>query len=462
MRCNLSVFILFFFLIPGFALAQNVDGDFMPATFFEGRRAAFRDLMPDSSLAVLFSNPIRNRSNDVDFQFSQDPDFYYLTGFRDPDAVLLMFKVPRNFDGVLTNTVIFVRPKDAKQEAWTGARPDLKQVAKITGITSVYSSSDFNDFGFNVNSLKEILVRYPSQPNKEAMSKIALANLVGDFNAKVISVKDRIDNSKANRLLASLREVKQPEELLLLKKAIAITSIGFIEMLKAMKPGMTEYQAQAIVEYFVKNSGGEYQGYPSICGGARNSCVLHYDANRNVVNDGEFLLTDIGGEYHGYTADITRSFPVNGKFTPEQKQIYRLVLQAQNAGIKACKAGAEFKASHKAAMEVVSEGLLKLGIIASKEDALIYFMHGTSHYLGLDVHDAGTYGPLKVGTVITVEPGIYIPAGANCDPKWWNIGVRIEDDILITESEPVNLSESIPRDIDAIEKLMSMDSFLNR
>lgn len=462
MRCNLSVFLLFFSLIPGLSSAQSPDADLMPSTFFEGRRAAFRNLMPDSSLAVIFANPIRNRSNDVDYQYSQDPNFYYLTGFRDPDAVLLMFKEPRNFDGELTNTVIFVRPKDAKQETWTGIRPDLNQVSKITGITKVYATSDFNDVGFNANSLKEILVHYPDQPNKEPMSKIALANLVDDFNAKVSSVKDRIDKSKANRLLASLREVKQPEELVLLKKAIAITADGFTEMLKAMKPGMTEYQAQAIVEYFVKNSGGEYQGYPSICGAARNSCVLHYDANRKVVNDGEVLLTDIGGEYHGYTADITRTFPINGKFTVEQKQIYQLVLDAQTAGIKVCKVGADFRATHKATMEVVSEGLLKLGIITSKDDASTYFMHGTSHYLGLDVHDAGTYGPLKSGIVITVEPGIYIPAGAKCDPKWWNIGVRIEDDILVTDGEPVNLSGNIPREADAIEKLMAKDSFLNR
>ncbi|HOS48056.1 MAG TPA: M24B family metallopeptidase, partial [Bacteroidia bacterium] len=229
-----------------------------------------------------------------------------------------------------------------------------------------------------------------------------------------------------------------------------------------MKPGMTEYQAQAIVEYFVKNNGGEYQGYPSICGAARNSCVLHYEANRKVVNDGEVLLTDIGGEYHGYTADITRTFPINGKFTAEQKQIYQIVLDAQTAGIKVCRAGADFRATHKATMEVVTEGLLKLGIISSKDDASTYFMHGTSHYLGLDVHDAGTYGPLKVGSVITVEPGIYIPAGAKCDPKWWNIGVRIEDDILITDGDPVNLSGNIPREAEAIEKLMAKDSFLNR
>ncbi len=461
MRCSLSVFILFCSLIPSRISAQSSDADIMPATFFEGRRSAFRSLMSDSSLAVIFSNPIRNRSNDVDYQYSQDPNFYYLTGFRDPDAVLLMFKEPRNFDGVQTNTVIFVRPKDVEKETWTGIRPDLNQVSKITGIASVYATTDFSDFGFNVKTLKEILVHYPVQPNKEAMSKIALANLVDDFNAKVNSVKNRIDKSKANRLFASLREVKQPEELQLMKKAIAITVEGFNEMLKAMKPGMAEYQAQAIVEYIVKKNGGEYQGYPSICGAARNSCVLHYNSNQKVVNDGEVLLTDIGGEYHGYTADITRTFPINGKFTFEQKQIYQLVLDAQTAGIKVCRAGADFKATHKATMEVVANGLLKLGIISSIDDASTYFMHGTSHYLGLDVHDAGTYGPLKVGSVITVEPGIYIPAGTKCDPKWWNIGVRIEDDILITDAEPVNLSEIIPREPDAIEMIMANDSFLN-
>jgi Xaa-Pro aminopeptidase len=225
-------------------------------------------------------------------------------------------------------------------------------------------------------------------------------------------------------------------------------------MIKAIEPGMKEYQAQAILEFEARMGGSEYQGYPSISGAGKNACVLHYSFNRSKLESGELLLADMGAEYHGYTADITRTLPVNGKFTAPQLILYELVLKAQNAGIAQCFPGKPFLAAHFAARKVIAEGLLDLGIIGSEADVMNYFMHGTSHYLGLDVHDPGTQGELKSGTVMTVEPGIYIRKGAPCDPKWWNTGIRIEDDILVTEEGPVNLSGSLVRDPAAIEKMM--------
>jgi Xaa-Pro aminopeptidase len=257
--------------------------------------------------------------------------------------------------------------------------------------------------------------------------------------------------------MAGMREVKSVEELVFMQKAIDATSLGFKEMMRCIKPGMTEFQAQAIVEYFMKKGGCEYQGYPSIGGSGRNSCVLHYTFNRKVMADGELFLSDMGGEYHGYSADITRTIPVSGKFSEEQKQIYNLVLEAQTAGIRACKKGASFHDPHITAKKIIADGLMKLGIIKTEEEVTTYFMHGASHYLGLDVHDAGLYQPLQEGNVITVEPGIYIPEGAACDRKWWNIGVRIEDDVLITDGKPTVLSEAIPRSVWEIEKLMKED-----
>ena len=458
MRSILSVF---FILIPFIVFGQNADHDLLPATFFKGNREKFIEQMPAHSLAVFFANPIRNRSNDVDYQYSQNPNFYYLTGFRDPDAVLLLFKDARAFDenkGV--KELLFIRPKNKSEEVWTGIRTSCKEAQAITGIQAIYTTNEFKEFGIDFSKIEEVWAEYPTQPNSEAFSKIALANLVEDFQQK-LPANLVVEESKPYKALASMREVKQLEEIALVKRAVEISVEGFIELMKAIKPGFKEYQTQAIVEYFVKNNGGEYQGYPSICGGAGNSCILHYQENRDSLKSGDLLLADMGGEYHGYTADITRTFPVNGKFTEEQKIIYNLVLKAQEAGIAVCIPGKSFYATHKATSAIISKGLVELGIIKNEKEADQYFMHGTSHYLGLDVHDAGTYGPLKAGTIITVEPGIYIPEGSPCDKKWWNIGVRIEDDILINEKgAATNLSGNLPRGVVEIEQLMAQDSYL--
>jgi len=219
---------------------------------------------------------------------------------------------------------------------------------------------------------------------------------------------------------------------------------------------MKEYEAQAWIEFHARKNGSEYMGYPSICGGGDNACVLHYTHNRKILQEGELILVDMGAEYHGYTADITRTVPVSGTYSVPQRQLYELVWNAQQAGIKACTKGASFRAAHEEARKVIGEGLVALGIISKKSELDRYFMHGTSHYLGLDVHDAGTYGPLKPGVVMTVEPGIYIPEGSPCDPKWWKTGVRIEDDILVTDGEPVILSKALPSRWEDIEKVMKV------
>jgi len=232
--------------------------------------------------------------------------------------------------------------------------------------------------------------------------------------------------------------------------------------MKALVPGMKEYQAQGVVEYMFKKEGSEYVGYPSIVGGGENSCILHYETNRKKLDPGNLLVIDAGAEYHGYTADVTRTLPVDGTFSYEEKAIYNIVLEAQEAGIKASREGAEFRAPHNAAAAIIQKGLQDLGIIKNPEDYLKYFFHGTSHYLGLDVHDAGNYGKLAPNTIITVEPGIYIAAGSDCDPKWWNIGVRIEDDVLITASDPEILSGSLPKTIPEIEALMKQESLFNK
>jgi Xaa-Pro aminopeptidase len=258
-------------------------------------------------------------------------------------------------------------------------------------------------------------------------------------------------------LLDELRTVKTEEEMRVLQKAIDITVEAHREVMKQVQPGWAEYEIEALVEYTFKRLGAEHPGFPSIVGSAENSVILHYETNRRTTEPGDIVVIDIGAEYHGYTADITRTIPVGGRYTPEQRAIYELVYAAQEAGIEAARAGAAFYAPHQAAQRVLAEGLAELGLISGPNDQgglRRFFMHGTSHYLGLDVHDVGSGGPMAPGTVITVEPGLYIAAAEDIDPRWWNIGVRIEDDILITENGPVILSAAAPRQIDEVEALM--------
>ncbi len=248
--------------------------------------------------------------------------------------------------------------------------------------------------------------------------------------------------------------VKTDAELALLQRAIDITGAAHREAMRSVVPGMHEYEIEALVEYIFRRNGAESPGFPSIVGSGENSVILHYETNRRRLEAEDMVVIDIGAEYHGYSADVTRTLPANGTFSPEQKAIYELVLRAQDAGIDASRAGQPFRAPHIAAAAVVAEGLVELGLIESADEVRRFFMHGTSHYLGLYVHDVGTGGELVPGTVITVEPGVYISPSETVDPKWWNIGVRIEDDILITDGDPVLMSASAPRTVSEIEALM--------
>ena len=446
------------FILSLSASAQWDDKDVLSADFHKGRREALRKLLPEKSVAVLFANPVRNRSNDVDYQYSQDPNFFYLTGYEEPEAVLLLFKEPRNLDGQEVNEVLFVQERNAKQETWTGSRLGVDGAKSKLGFKAVYNGADFKEFGLDFAKFEHIYAIYPTLPDKDATDTVDLSRLVEQFTEKIKGMDDKLSKGTLKKWMGQLREVKQPEEIALLQKAIDITCDGFKAMMRILHTGMMEYQAQSVVEYYMKKNGAEYEGYGSICGSGKNACTLHYTFNRKTVNDKELLLADIGGEYHHYTADITRTMPVNGKFTIEQKILYDLVREAQDSGLAVCKSGSSFRATHTATSSVIRKGLVQLGIIKDEKDFTKYFMHGTSHYLGLDVHDAGTFSSLQPGNVITVEPGIYIPAGSDCDPKWWNIGIRIEDDVLITKEGYTILTNSLPRTTKDIEKLMSEPS----
>lgn len=432
------------------------DVDLLPASFFANNRNELRKLMPVNSVAVLFANPIQNRSNDVDFQYHQDPDFYYLTGLREPNALVLIFKDVQEFgDGIKTDEILFLQSRSKSDEVWTGKRLGAERTVSYLGIKSAMDAADFNKFNPEFATFDKILVGEIPNELINKFNKEDLYSLIQSFNSKTEKCAEKVEkNQIKNQFLPQLRQVKQEEELMLLKKAIDITCEAQIELMKSLTPHLKEYQSQAIVEYVFKTNGAEYPGFPTIMGAGENTCVLHYTSNRKPLEKNDLLVSDIGAEYHGYTGDVTRTLPVNGKFSDEQKIIYNIVLEAQKAGIAQCKKGNKFWDPHDAATKIIATKLVELGIIDKTYQVKEYFMHGTSHYLGLDVHDAGLFGSLQPGNVITVEPGIYIPAGSNCDKKWWNIGIRIEDDILITDGEPVNLSEKAPREIVEIEQLM--------
>ncbi len=530
---------LFFalFALTFLAIGNAQDGtptDYLPKEFHKGRRDAFRSKMPQNSVAVVFANPIRNRANDVDYVFHQDPNFYYLTGYREPNAVLVIFSENQtDANGNTYNEAIYVQERNPTAEMWNGKRLGKEGAKTQLGFAHAYNGADFlnskidfkkfdkvfiekfqDDYrdlggnadifdlvksfkkqsGYNPNSYlsrakKYVYENVASTPIESSANVVQIINRVeGRFQdikedklikqykeAKTDALRKEVKQKITLALkpqtnvdvdfltgtLGGMREVKTAEELKLLTKAIRISAVGQIEVMKAMKPHMSETELQGIHEFVYKKYGAEYEGYPSIVGAGNNGCILHYIENNRTKVGHDLVLMDLGAEYRGYTADVTRTIPASGKFTKEQKAIYDIVYKAQEAGIKASVAGASFGAPGQAAREEINKGLLALGIIKSLDERHNYFPHGTSHYLGLDVHDPGTYQPLRANSVITVEPGIYIPDGSPCDKKWWGIAVRIEDDILITEKGPVNLSKEAPRTSAAIEKMMAQKSVLD-
>ncbi len=430
----------------------------LPKEFFSKNRDNLREMMPDRSVAVFFSGVEKVKSNDVNFPFFQDPNFYYLTGFKEADALLMIFKEPYDYDGKKINEMIFVPGKTTEHEIWHGSQLGTKGVVEELGIEPALVNHEFADVNFEFDYFDHILYHLPyGVITDNPDSRGDLASMLKHFNFKTDSLKYRREEDNLVSMMEFLREIKTEDELVIMQRAIDITCEAHKELMKSIDESYNEYNAEALIEYTFRNYGAEGPGFPSIVGGGGNSCVLHYTSNNAELKKGDLLVVDIGAQYGMYSADITRTIPVSGAFTEEQKIIYELVLEAQQAGIEACKPGNKFWDPHIEATQVIERGLKSLGITKKSYQARKYFMHGTSHYLGLDVHDAGSYQSLRKNNVITVEPGIYIPEGSDCDEKWWNIGIRIEDDILITDGEPVNLSSCVPSEIEEIENLMKED-----
>ncbi|MFD2939618.1 aminopeptidase P N-terminal domain-containing protein [Flavobacterium notoginsengisoli] len=440
---------------------ENLPTDYLTKEFHQGRREAFRNLMPSNSVAVVFSYPERVFSKDINYTYHANPDLYYLTGYKEPDAVLLLFKEPQG-DEKYTE-VLFVRERNAAQETWTGRRLGIEGAKSKLGFTTVYNGKDFNAFSIDFKKFDKIIYdKIPTDLGKNK-SGFDLFGLIESFKSKAtIKVDDEAPALLFNNITNSLREIKTPEELDLMRKSVKLSCIAHNEVMKAVGPDMSENEADGIHRYIHKHYGAEDEGYPPIVGAGANGCILHYGENNATKIDNQLLLMDVGSEYHGYSADVTRTVPANGKFSEEQKAIYQLVYEAQEEVFKICKAGTPFQDLNKKSKEIIAAGLIKLGIITDPKDVRIYYPHGCSHFLGLDVHDKGNYmSILKENMIFTVEPGIYIPANSKCDKKWWNIGVRIEDDILITKDSYENLSAESPRKWQDVEALAKQKSAFN-
>ena len=432
------------------------DNDLLPPSFHLERRKAVRTFMPEKTMAIYCSGKSMLRANDVDYEFHQDPNFYYLTGLNESNSILILFKNPFLFENDTINELLLIKERNANSEVWVGKKLGVKGSEIILEIQKTFDIDKFNLENLDLSEIDSIFIHDNFEVGNDLfpVNNKHLQLQKSDTKIKNSKKEIKANFSEIHKWMAKLREIKTKEEMYLLRKAISITCDAQSELMKVLKPEMKEYQAEAVVEAIFKLNGAEYPGYHSIVGAAENSCILHYTTNRKTMKGNHLLLSDVGAEYHGYTADVTRTIPVDGKYSEEEKIIYNIVLEAQNKAIEACKVGNPFYITNTIATTVVSQRLQELGIIKSPLGMRRYFMHGTSHYLGLDVHDPGTRGVFQPNTVITVEPGIYIKEGSPCDPKWWNIGVRIEDDILITNDEPENLSGCVPRTIDEIEALM--------
>ncbi len=512
-------FLFVFLLLAESSFGQSLLG----ADFHKERRHIFRSRMPKNSVAVFFAAPVRNRSNDVDFHYHQNPDYFYLTGHKEPGGVLVIFSETQEVYGTKTDELLFVMPKDELSELWTGKRLGETKAADTLGFEVVKSNREFFKLPFKFSKFDKIIFleteydlhsatyRIEESQNMAALQEtfrqqaqipplisntlLQIYGMIRKGNGAVLPTLDfmvkenpnflsdfwieqyskatkdkdrqqiaklvpemRFDLQTANVILDKMRQIKTPEEMVLLRKAIKITTLAQIEAIKAIHPDMSELEIQGLHEFVYRRCGAAHEGYPSIVGSGHNGCVLHYIQNDRPKIGNDLVLMDLGAEFEGYTADVTRTVPGSGKFSPEQKAIYELVLQAQEKAFTLCKEGNFFYAPHNAARLVIAKGLVKLGIVENEIESEFYFPHGTSHFLGLDVHDRGIPGILQAGMVITVEPGIYIPPNSPCDPKWWGIAVRIEDDVLITKDGYELLSGDAPRSVEEIEKLMQQRS----
>ena len=433
----------------------------MTQTEFKRRRNQLMKMIGKGSIAILSSAQQQVRNRDVDYPFRQDSDFLYLTGFSEPQAVLVL--IPGRKHG---ETILFCRENDPEQETWHGRRAGQQGAIEQYGADDSFPIDDIDDIlpGMLEGRQKvfHFMGRYPEFDQQ-------LMGWVNQIKAKSRSgAHVPYEYVALDHLLYDMRLYKSRAEIALMKKAAKISVAAHKRAMKTCKPGKYEYSIEAEYNHEFTLNNAQH-AYPPIVGGGANGCILHYNENDQRLNDGELLLIDAGCEVEGYASDITRTFPINGVFSPAQRAIYDIVWRAQQAAIKKVQPGNHWNDPHRAAVRVITKGLMDLKLLKGtlakliKEEAYRkFYMHRTGHWLGLDVHDVGDYKVgdqwrlLEAGMVLTVEPGIYIPARSKgVNKKWWNIGIRIEDDVLVTKQGNEVLSAALPSKMKDIEALMA-------
>ena len=425
------------------------------------RRARLMEAVGPDGVAIIPSAREVIRNRDVHYKFRQDSDFWYLTGFNEPDSVAVL--APGRKEGAF---LLFVRERNAEREIWDGRRAGPGGAVSDYGADQAYVSGELEKM---LPSLLEgrsrVCYTLGEHPHWDARLT-ACVREIREVSRRGPAAPTEF--SSLDVTLHELRLLKAEPEIKLLRRACQVSAQAHRRAMQMTRPGVWEWQVAAEIHHEFERHGME-PGYGSIVGGGDNACILHYKENEAQLKDGDLLLIDAGGEYRGYTADITRSFPVNGRYSGPQKAVYEVVLAAQKAAIAELKAGNSSARPHEVATRVLTEGMVGLGLLKGDPAALIdsgaqrrFYMHGTGHWLGLDVHDVGRYKlagqarPFAAGMVMTVEPGLYIaPGSEGVDPRFHGIGIRIEDDVLVTTGAPEVLTSGAPKEIAEVEALMN-------
>jgi len=429
---------------------------------FARRRKRLMEHMDERAIAIVPTAPTRIRNRDVEFPYRPDSDFHYLTGFPEPEALAVF--VPGRAQG---EYLLFCRERDAEMELWNGARAGLEGAVEDYDADDAFPIGDVDDIlpGLMENRSR-VLYSMGARPELD-QRVMGWVNRVRHRSRA--GVKPPAEFVTLDQVLHDMRLYKSRHELRLMRKAAQVSARAHRRAMKRCRPGLAEYQLEAEIVHELMRGGCLSPAYPAIVAGGANACVLHYTENDKKLRDGDLLLIDAGGEFEYYAADITRTFPVNGRFRSAQRALYEVVLEAQHAAIAALRPGNHCNDPHLAAVRALTEGLVELGLLKGRVKTLIekekyrrFFMHRTGHWIGMDVHDVGDYKVdgewrvLEPGMVMTVEPGLYVaPGEKSVAKKWWGIGVRIEDDVLVTADGAEVLTDDAPKDCDAIEELMA-------
>ncbi|UOO81331.1 aminopeptidase P N-terminal domain-containing protein [Uruburuella testudinis] len=427
------------------------------------RREQVLQQIGNDGLAVLFAAPEQRRSNDTEFPFRQDSYFHYLSGFPEPEAVILL-------DGAAGTATLYCRDKDPLMETWNGFRYGAEAARDTFGFDAAYSISEWpQHIGKAILNKRRLFALWGQYPEHDRVLMQHWHTVQQTAGQRMLAEYSRAPDSLADlaALLNPMRLIKDAHEISLLKQAGHISALAHIRAMQKTRPGLSELQIEAELLHEFMRHGARHPAYNSIVAGGKNACCLHYVENKDILHDNALLLIDAGAEYQMYAGDITRTFPVNGRFSPAQKAVYEIVLAANQAAIEAVRPGASWADIHHLALRILVQGLIDLKLLQGSVEGNIesqaykrFYMHGLGHWVGLDVHDVGgrwhNEQPrlLQAGMCTTIEPGLYISAAPDISAEFHNIGIRIEDNILVTETGHENYTAEAPKQIAEIEALM--------